>query len=104
MFLFSFAETVRLCVRVICAPKVARGTEGDVSGGPERELQRLIGTWWAWRYNACKTVRYRLPAIIRLLKDISDERNGDRAIEARDLLAQIDLKFVGLVTMHQYFW
>jgi hypothetical protein len=77
---------------------VARGTEGDVSGGPERELQRLIETWWAWRYNACKTVRDRL----RLLKEISEESNGDRAIEARDLLAQIDLKFVGL--MHQYFW
>lgn len=76
---------------------MARGTEGDVSGGLERELQRLIETRWACRYNACKTVRDRLPAIIRLLKEISEERNGDRAVEARGLLAQIDLQFVGLL-------
>lgn len=66
--------------------------------GAPRELQRLIETRWACRYNACKTVRDRLPAIIRLLKEISEEQNGDRAVEARGLLAQIDLKFVGLLS------
>lgn len=65
--------------------------------GAPRELQRLIETRWACRYNACKTVRDRLPAIIHLLKEISEEQNGDRAIEARGLLAQIDLKFVSLL-------
>ncbi|XP_046906195.1 zinc finger MYM-type protein 1-like [Hypomesus transpacificus] len=65
--------------------------------GPPRELQRLIEIRWACRYKACKTVKDRLPAIMRLLKDISEERNGDRAVEARGLLAQIDLKFVGLL-------
>ena len=65
--------------------------------GPPRELQRLIDTRWACRYNACKTVRDRLPAIMRLLKEISEEQNGDRATEARGLLAQIDLKFVALL-------
>nr|XP_023674869.1 zinc finger MYM-type protein 1-like [Paramormyrops kingsleyae] len=65
--------------------------------GAPRELQRLIETRWACRYNACMTVRDRLPAIIRLLKEISEEPNGDRAVEARCLLAQIDLKFVGLL-------
>lgn len=65
--------------------------------GAPRELQRLIETRWACRYNACKTVRDRLSAIIRLLKEISEEQNGDRAVEARGLLAQIDLKFVSLL-------
>lgn len=65
--------------------------------GAPRELQRLIETRWAFRYNACMTVRDRLPAIICLLKEISEELNGDRAVEASGLLAQIDLKFVGLL-------
>lgn len=63
--------------------------------GTPRELQRLIETRWACRYNACKTVTDRLPAIIRLLNEISEEQNGDRAIEARGLL--IDLRFVSLL-------
>ncbi|CAM4567921.1 unnamed protein product [Leuciscus chuanchicus] len=54
--------------------------------GAPRELQRLIETRWACRYNACKTVRDRLSAIIRLLKEISEEQNGDRAVEARDTI------------------
>lgn len=65
--------------------------------GAPRELHRLIETRWACRYNACETVRDRLSAIIRLLKEISEEQNGDRAVEARGLLAQIDLKFVSLL-------
>uniref|UniRef100_A0A8C6SRB2 Zinc finger MYM-type protein 1-like n=1 Tax=Neogobius melanostomus TaxID=47308 RepID=A0A8C6SRB2_9GOBI len=65
--------------------------------GAPRELQRLIETRWACRYNACKTVKDRLPAIIRLLKEIAEDQNGDRAVEARGLLAQIDLKFVSLL-------
>ncbi|XP_069482613.1 zinc finger MYM-type protein 1-like [Ambystoma mexicanum] len=69
----------------------------DMFQGAPREFQRLIETRWACRYNACKTVRDRLPALIRLLKEISEERNGDRAVEARGILAQIDLQFVGLL-------
>ena len=69
-----------------------------------RELQRLIETRWACRYNACKTVKDRLPAIMCLLKRLSEERNGDRATEARGLLAQIDLQFIALLlTMTQVF-
>ncbi|XP_051803041.1 uncharacterized protein LOC127533608 [Acanthochromis polyacanthus] len=41
--------------------------------------------------------RDRLPAIMCLLKEISEEQNGDRATEARGLLVQIDLKFVALL-------
>uniref|UniRef100_A0A3B3DJS2 DUF4371 domain-containing protein n=1 Tax=Oryzias melastigma TaxID=30732 RepID=A0A3B3DJS2_ORYME len=47
--------------------------------GAPKELERLTETRWACRYNACKTVRDRLPAIERLLKEISEEQNGDSA-------------------------
>lgn len=52
-FFFSFAETMSLC-QGIYAPKVARGTKGDVSRGPKRVTK--AETRWACRYNACKTV------------------------------------------------
>lgn len=60
-----------------------------------RELQRLSDTRWACRYSACKTVMDRLPAILRVLHEIDLEKSGDRSVEARGLLAQIDLTFVG---------
>lgn len=76
----------------------------DMYQGAPRELQRLIETRWACRYNACKTVKDRLPAIMRLLKQLSEERNGDRTTEARSLLAQIDLQFIALLlTITQVF-
>ena len=65
--------------------------------GPSSELQRLTETQWSWRYNGCKSVRDRLPAIVLLLKEISEERNGDRAVEAWGLLDQIHLKIVGFL-------
>uniref|UniRef100_A0A3P8QPS5 TTF-type domain-containing protein n=1 Tax=Astatotilapia calliptera TaxID=8154 RepID=A0A3P8QPS5_ASTCA len=60
-----------------------------------RELQRLSDTRWACRYSACKTVMDRLPAILRVLHEIDLENSGDRSVEARGLLAQIDLTFIG---------
>lgn len=65
--------------------------------GPPRELHRLIETRWACRYNACKAVKDRLPAIMCQLKQLSEERNGDRSIDARGLLAQIDVRFIALL-------
>ncbi len=64
-------------------------------------MQRLSDTRWACRYIACKTVKDRLLAIIKdkILEEISQEPNGERAVEARGLLAQIDLKFVGLLVI-----
>ncbi len=41
----------------------------------------------------------RLPAIIKVLEEISQEPSGERAVEACGLLAQIDLKFVGLLAI-----
>ena len=62
---------------------MARGTEGDVSGDSPMRVatdRDTVGT----------------PAITQLLKEIFKDRNGDRAVEARGVLAQVDLKFVGL--------
>ncbi len=73
-------------------------------GAPARELQRLSDTRWACRYMALHTIMDRLPAIKRVLQDIVQEHSGDRSVEARGLLAQIDLQFiVCLVTLHKVF-
>ena len=46
----------------------------------------------------------RLPALKRVLQDLVQERNGERSIEARGLLAQIDLgSIVHLVTFSKVF-
>lgn len=46
----------------------------------------------------------RLPALKRLLQEIAQEHKGERSVEARGLLAQIDLEFiVHLVTLHKVF-
>lgn len=45
-----------------------------------------------------------LPALKRLLQEIAQERHGERTVEARGLLAQIDLEFVvHLVTLRKLF-
>ncbi len=62
-----------------------------------RELQKLSDTRWACQHMACNTVLKRLPAVIRVLEEISEENNGDRTVDARGLLAQIDLEFIGLL-------
>ena len=66
--------------------------------GP-RELQRLSDTRWACRYVACRNVMDRLPAIVCVLEDISHEDNPDRAVEARGILHQIDLNFIGCLVV-----
>lgn len=88
-FFSLFAETV-------CSPKMAWGTEGDVSGGPKRftKTQRHSGhvdTMLARQWD-------RLSAITHLLKGISEVKgkNGDRAIEARGLSP----KFVSLLVTY----
>lgn len=62
-----------------------------------RELQRLTDVRWACRYMACRNLRDRLPAVLRVLQDITLENSGDRSVEARGLLSQIDLHFIGLL-------
>lgn len=41
----------------------------------------------------------RLTAVIRVLEEISDEPNPTRAVEARGLLCQIDIKFIALLAV-----
>ncbi len=62
-----------------------------------RELQKLSDTRWACQHMACNTVLKRLPAVIRVLEEISEENSGDRTVDAHGLLAQIDLEFIGLL-------
>lgn len=60
-----------------------------------RELQKLSDT--RCQHMACNTVLKRLPAVIRVLEEISKENSGDRSVDARGLLAQMDLEFIGLL-------
>ncbi|KAF3843309.1 hypothetical protein F7725_002158 [Dissostichus mawsoni] len=70
--------------------------------GAPRELQRLSDTRWACRFISLRNIMDRLPALKRVLQDIAQERNGERSIEARGLLAQLDLEFiVHLVTLRK---
>lgn len=62
-----------------------------------RELHALTDTRWACRYIACRNLRDRLPAVLRLLQDLALERHGERSVEARGLVSQIDLQFIGLL-------
>ncbi|MED6281332.1 hypothetical protein CHARACLAT_020260 [Characodon lateralis] len=39
----------------------------------------------------------RLPAVLRVLHDIATENNGERSVDARGLLTQLDLSFVSLL-------
>lgn len=70
----------------------------EIYGGQSRKLQKLSDTKWACRHFACRNMMDRLPAVICVLEDIVLERSGDRSVEARGLLAQIDLPFIGLLS------
>ncbi|CAM4585288.1 unnamed protein product [Leuciscus chuanchicus] len=67
----------------------------EMFDGAPRELQRLSDTRWACRQAACRNVLDRLPAIIRVLEEIASEMHPQRAVEARGILGQLDLNFVG---------
>lgn len=44
--------------------------------GQSRELQHLSDTLWACRQSACQNLIDRLPAVIRVLEDITHEQWG----------------------------
>ncbi|KAL4006913.1 DNA damage-binding protein 2 [Sarotherodon galilaeus] len=67
--------------------------------GVPRELQRLSDTSWSSRHIACHSIMDRLPAILRVLEEISSENNAQRAVEAKDILVQMDLNFVGCLAL-----
>ena len=65
---------------------------------------RLSDTRWAWRFLALRNIMDTLPALKRLLQEIAQERHGEKTVEARGLLAQIDLELVvHLVTLRKLF-
>ena len=61
---------------------------------PARELKRLSDTRWACRVDACRVIRDRFPALIRLLDEIAHEPHADRAVDAKGLLAQLNAGFL----------
>uniref|UniRef100_A0A8C5BKB5 HAT C-terminal dimerisation domain-containing protein n=1 Tax=Gadus morhua TaxID=8049 RepID=A0A8C5BKB5_GADMO len=71
----------------------------EMFDGPPRELQRLCDTRWACRHVACRNVMDRLPAIVQVLENIASEKHPQRAVEARGILVQIDLNFVGCLVL-----
>ncbi|XP_066940930.1 zinc finger MYM-type protein 1-like [Macrobrachium rosenbergii] len=62
-----------------------------------RELQHLSDTRWWCQATSCENALLRLECIMRLLKEISEDDIGARAVSARGLLAQIDAEFVYLL-------
>lgn len=69
----------------------------DMYSGQPRKLQKLSDTRWACRYSACRNLTDRLPAVFCILQEIVCDSSGDRSVEARGLLAQLDLTFIGLL-------
>lgn len=46
---------------------------------------------------ACRNLKDRLPVVLTPLQEVSLENSGERNVEANALLAQIDLKFMGVL-------
>lgn len=71
----------------------------EMFDGAPRELQQLSDTRWACRHIACRNVMDRSPAIVQVLEEIGSENHPQRAVEARGILAQIDLNFAGSLVL-----
>ncbi len=48
---------------------------------------------------ACRNLRDRLPAVLKVLQDIALENSDDRSVDARGILSQIDVHFIGLLVI-----
>lgn len=59
-----------------------------------REIKRLSETRWSCRADACTVINDRLPALSRVLEEMAQGNDADRAVEARGLLGQINGKFL----------
>jgi len=68
-------------------------------GERPRELQRLSDTRWSRRYAACRAVRDRLTAVLKLLDELASGNNANRAVEARSLLNAVDMHFVVMLVL-----
>ena len=58
------------------------------------ELKRLSDTRWSAQITACEAVSKRFAVVLKLLENIADDGNRDRAFEAQSIENSIDLKFV----------
>ncbi|XP_041834348.1 zinc finger MYM-type protein 1-like [Melanotaenia boesemani] len=96
-----FAVLQRLYVFISGSYLHQKGIEvqKEMYEGQPRELHRLSDTQWTCRQSACRNLIDRLPAVIRLLEDITNESSGDRAVDAQCLLSQIDVTFIGLLVI-----
>ena len=56
-------------------------------------------------YAACRAVRDRLTAVLKLLNELALGNNANRAVEARSLLSAVEMHFVVMfVLMCDIFW
>jgi len=56
--------------------------KSDSPGDTPIELKKLSDTKWTAQIQACDAVKKRLPTLVRLLQQISDEDNRERAANA----------------------
>ena len=68
-------------------------------GERPRELQRLSDTRWSCRYAACRAVRDRLTAVLKLLNELASGNSANRAVEACSLLKAVDMHFVVMLVL-----
>ena len=58
-------------------------------GRQPRELQKHNDRRWARRHFACHNIMDRLPAVLCVLEDIADERDGEGYVEASGHLSKL---------------
>ncbi|XP_019905690.2 zinc finger MYM-type protein 1 isoform X1 [Esox lucius] len=94
---FSFLQAIHVFLLGSYVHSRWLNIQKEMYAGPPMELQRLSETRWACTHMAYHTIMNRLPAIVRVLQEIIDEKGGEISVEAWGLLAQIDLQFIGLL-------
>ncbi|XP_061589448.1 zinc finger MYM-type protein 1-like [Cololabis saira] len=79
-----------------------QAVQREMCGGRPRETPSLSDTGGACSYSACRDVLDGLPAVYRVLQEVGQENDGDRATDARGILPQLDVGFICvLVTFHK---
>lgn len=74
---FSLLQKLYVYMSGSCVHQKWLSVQKEMYQGAPRELQRLSDTRWACRYQACKNIKDRLPAVLRVLHDI-DVRGEQR--------------------------
>lgn len=59
----------------------------------------MSDTRWSCRYAACRAVRDRLTAVLKLLNKLAPGNNANQAVEARSLLSAVDMHFVVMLVL-----